>query len=311
MILNARDILWKGIIEDLFADFLRFFFPDADDVFDLNREFGFLDKEMEQLYPGYDIKHPKFVDKLVKVYKKDGTEEWLLIHIEVQGYGDKHFTRRMFTYFYRILDRFDKEVASIAIFSDNDKNYHPDRYEYQFLGTSNIFRFDTYKIKGQSETELENSDNPFAIVILTVLIALQKDEKKPADLLKLYVALVKRLLKKGFSKAKVEQLLTFLKTYVKFDNQDILLKFEQEIDVITNKKRTMGIKELVLQLAREEGLEQGREQGLEQGWKKAKASIVANLLQKSNHSLQEIAEFAEVSIDFVLEVKNKLSSASN
>lgn len=32
------DSLWKGILEDLFADFLRFFFPDADTVFDLKKK---------------------------------------------------------------------------------------------------------------------------------------------------------------------------------------------------------------------------------------------------------------------------------
>ncbi|MHA4811728.1 RpnC/YadD family protein [Flavitalea flava] len=298
MKLKTRDLLWKGIIEDLFADFLRFFFPRADEIFDMERNPEFLDKELEQLYPGNKIEHPKFVDKLVKLYKKDGVEEWLLIHIEVQGYRDKYFSRRMFTYFYRILDHLKKEVASLAIFSDNDRNYHPDTYEYKSLDTSNIFRFKTYKIKGQNEVELENSDNPFAIVILTVLISLQKGEKEPEDLLKLSVALVKRLLKKGFSMDKIEQILTFLKSYVDFERNELFIKFEEEIEVITNKKRTMGIKELVLQLAKEEGLEQGREQ--------MKVSLVKNLLQKSNHSLQEIADFAEVSVDFIIEVKNNL-----
>ena len=157
---SAKDILWKGIIEDLFADFLRFFYTEADEIFDMNRGFEFLEKELGELYPGQDISHPVFVDKLVKVYRKDGKEEWLLIHIEVQGYMDYWFTRRMFTYFYRILDRFDREVASIAIFTDTYQNYQPDKYEYNCLGTSNIFRFKTYKIKGQNAKDLENSNNP-------------------------------------------------------------------------------------------------------------------------------------------------------
>jgi len=99
---KARDLLWKGIIEDLFADFLRFFYTRADEIFDMERGFGFLDKELGQLYPGDDIKDPKFVDKLVEVYKKDGGKEWILIHIEVQSYYDKLFSLRMFTYFYYV-----------------------------------------------------------------------------------------------------------------------------------------------------------------------------------------------------------------
>jgi hypothetical protein len=44
MSVNAKDILWKGIIEDLFSDFLRFFYPDADELFDMEKGFDFLDK---------------------------------------------------------------------------------------------------------------------------------------------------------------------------------------------------------------------------------------------------------------------------
>lgn len=303
MLLHAKDILWKGIIEDLFSDFLRFFYTDADEVFDMEKGFDFLDKELGELYPGVDIRHPKFVDKLVKVYKKNGDEEWLLIHIEVQGYNDPLFTRRMFTYFCRILDRFNKEVASIAIFTDNDKSYCPAMYEYNSLDTSNIFQFKTYKIKGQDKAMLESSDNPFAIVVLTVLIALEKSEGRPEDVYNLSVDLARRLFRKGFNKFKINKLLYFLSAYVYFDNQEMFINFERETAAFNNKERPMGIKELATQLIEQNGIEIGRE--------KEKASIVSNLLLKTNHSLQEIAEFANTSIDFVIDVKNKLAVTEN
>lgn len=302
MLPHAKDVLWKGIIEDLFADFLRFFYAPAEELFDIDKGFEFLDKELEQLYPGLDVLHPKFVDKLVKIYKKDGTNEWLLIHIEVQGYNDKLFARRMFTYFCRILDRFDREVASIAIFTDNNKSYHPDRYEYHSLETSNIFQFKTYKIKGQDTASLENSNNPFAIVVLTALIALGERPKQPEELLNLSLDLAKRMFRKGFSKQKINSLLDFLKLYVYLDNKEIFFKFEEELDTITKKERTMGIRELGTQLIKEEG----REEGIEI----AKITLITNLLLKTNHSLQEIADLTDTSIDFVIEVKNNLPAGS-
>src|SRR3978361_1790391 len=140
------DTLWKGILENVFDDFLRFFFDDADTLFDMEKGFQFLDKELEQLFPEEEGESPKFVDKLVKVFTKAGKEEWLLVHIEVQGYDDKDFARRMFTYFYRILDKYEKPITAIAIFTDTNKNFHPKAYEYDHLGTSNIYRFNTYKI---------------------------------------------------------------------------------------------------------------------------------------------------------------------
>src|SRR5699024_8764934 len=106
---------------NLFDDFLHFYFTDADQLFDMKKGFQFLDKELEQLFPTDEMKAPKYVDKLVKVYRKDGTEEWLLIHIEIQGYRDKEFTKRVFTYWYRILDRYNKPVTTFVIFTDSNK----------------------------------------------------------------------------------------------------------------------------------------------------------------------------------------------
>ncbi len=114
--------------------------------FDFEKGFQFLDKELEQLFPVEEMEAPKFVDKLVKVFTKTGKEEWILVHIEVQGYDDKDFAKRMFTYFYRILDRCGKQTTSVAIFSDDNKKFHPKEYVYNYLGTENIFRFNTYKI---------------------------------------------------------------------------------------------------------------------------------------------------------------------
>ena len=88
-----------------------------------------------------------------------------------------------------------------------------------------------------------------------------------------------------------------------FDNQEMFINFEREIAIITKKEKAMGITELATQLIEEHGKEKGREE--------VKASFVTNLLLKSNHSLQEIAEFANTSIDFVIDVKNKIAAAGN
>lgn len=144
-------------------------------IFSLYRDFQFLDKELEQLFSTEEIESPKFADKLVKVFSRSGREEWRLIHIEIQGYQDKNFARRMFTYFYRILDKYDKPITAIAIFTDNNRKFRPEAYEYNYLGTKNTFQFNTYKVLEQDEQTLIKDDNPFSIVILRVLLALRKN----------------------------------------------------------------------------------------------------------------------------------------
>ncbi|MDR1730157.1 MAG: hypothetical protein LBR52_05800 [Prevotellaceae bacterium] len=49
--MQSNDDLWKGILEDLFDDFLRFMHPNADEIFDFGRGIQFPDKELEQLFP--------------------------------------------------------------------------------------------------------------------------------------------------------------------------------------------------------------------------------------------------------------------
>ena len=64
----------------------------------------------------------KQIDKLVQVYLKDGSEKWILIHIEVQGYNDLNFPERMFKYFYyRIYDKYGKKIVALAIFLEYER----------------------------------------------------------------------------------------------------------------------------------------------------------------------------------------------
>jgi hypothetical protein len=89
-----RDTLWKGILEDLFADFLLYFYPNwALQEVDFSQKFVFLDKELAEIYPKSD-NTKRFADKLVRVPIKSGKEQWILIHIEVQGYVDVEFPAR-------------------------------------------------------------------------------------------------------------------------------------------------------------------------------------------------------------------------
>ncbi len=153
--MKRNDILWKAALEDLFDDFLRFFFADADSLFDMVKGFEYLDKELEQLFPpDADQYAPRYVDKLVKVFTAKGSEEWILVHVEVQAYADKDFAKRMFQYYYRILDQYNRPITAFAIFADTNKAFHPKFYKREFLGTSLTYAYNTYKIIEQSDEEL-------------------------------------------------------------------------------------------------------------------------------------------------------------
>ncbi len=290
----------EGILEDLFDDFLRFFFDNADEIFDMNRPFEFLDKELEQIFPtNQDDFYPKYVDKLVKVFTKEGTEEWILVHVEVQGSRDKDFGKRMFTYYYRILDKYDKEITAIAIFTDTNKKFKPRLYERKFLRTNLLFEFNTYKILEQDPQKLAESDNPFALVILTAFTAIKKGKVSQNELFDLKIDLAKLMLSRNIHKDKIRGMMNFLKLYVRFGNDENLSKFDEVIDEITNKpKKTMGIVEFVIdrekRVARKEASQE------------KDTLFVKNLLKKLTLSDEQIVDIAGVSLEFVQKMRKKL-----
>ena len=97
---------------------------------DADKGYEFLDKELHQVAKDAALGR-RYGDKLVRVYRKNGQEEWALVHVEVQGQKKDNFTKRMYTYNYRIFDLFDRKVASVAILADDNFQWRPDHFSYE------------------------------------------------------------------------------------------------------------------------------------------------------------------------------------
>lgn len=302
--MKRNDILWKSILEDIFDDFLKFFFTNAEELFDLGRGFEYLDKELEQLFPPEsDTYTPRNVDKLVKVYCRSGTEAWLLVHIEVQGYNDNGFEERMFTYYYRIWDKYRRPITAFAILTDECKHFLPGQFEQACLGTSLCFRFNIFKVLDQSEDELAVSDNPFAQAVLTTKIALIGKKLSVNELYRLKIDLAKRLLNRNIPKWKIGRLMNFLQFYVRLGSEELDEKFDLEIDkVVDQNKIPMTFEETILMIVKEEGMERG----LEKGRLERDTTVVRNLLRETKFTQREIARLVGVPAAFVREIKRKL-----
>ncbi len=246
-----KDILWKGIIQDLFRDFLLFFFKDASRLFDFSRGCRFLDKELSQLWPDYHIEHPMRTDSLIQLYNKEGGEHAVLVHVEIQGYREKGFGERLFTYYYRLRDRYRMPLTTLVIYLDKRTNMLTSSYEETYLGTGVKFHFNTYYIGEQREEELSKHVNPFAIVILAALSALRY--RKDEDLFLYKKKLITHLLNASISRNKIRILINFIKLYLQFGNQELNIRFDAEIQQLTNQKPpTMKILEYARQVEREE-----------------------------------------------------------
>lgn len=99
-------------------------------------------KELPRIAP-QNQRGPRTVDKLVEVRLRSGDTQWLLIHLEVQSQPAGEFSKRKFVYYYRIADKHDRPLVSLAVLGDDENNWRPDRYQQQWFGCQLDFTFPT------------------------------------------------------------------------------------------------------------------------------------------------------------------------
>jgi len=309
------DLLWKTIIEDLFEDFMHFFFPSHVREIDFMRPPEFLDKELAKLFPASRQKQ-RVADKLVKVWLKDGTASWVLIHIEVQGYRDTHFEQRMFQTWYRLSERYGRPIAALAIFTDDDDSYRPAVFRQSFWGTEVSYQYPVFKVADHPPGS-HDPDNPFTVAIETAWHSLKRHKLDDLKRLDLKLTLVKNLLRSKLSKDKIRNLLHFIDGYVKFDNPDLQDTFAEQLDQFSKTEKTMTTAELVTKHRLKEahllGKKEGKKEGKIEGKKEGKIEGLAEGIEKGIRMLlvngfqkQDIARYFEVSLGKVEEVWAKM-----
>lgn len=193
----------------------------------------------------------------------------------------------MFVYRYRLRDYYEHPIASIAILLDDDPNWRPCNYIENLWDSEISMRFPIIKLIDYNARtqELEESTNPFAIIILAQLIALKKQnlELKLANKLQI----TKKLYTLGFNKKEVLALFKFI-------DWIITLPKESEIEYMRNvarlEKEELG-KNFICP-AEQLWIDQGIEQ------------VARNMLNKGM-SARDVVKFTGLSITIVKKLKTK------
>ncbi len=208
---NEQDTAWKEILDAYFKDCITYCLPELSELIDWEKQPISLDKELQAITKGSKT-GKRLLDKLFKVFLKDGSEQRVLIHIEVQATHDNDFPKRMFTYGYRIWDKYQQPLVSCAILTDDRRSWRPNSYEVKFAGSRLSAEFLVIKLIDYRErqNELEESTNPFASVILAQLAALDAKTKSDEQRKNIKFMLTKRLYDKGLSKQEISNLYQFI-----------------------------------------------------------------------------------------------------
>ncbi|WP_196939929.1 hypothetical protein [Sphingobacterium pedocola] len=145
-----------------------------------------------------------------------------------KGNGD--LAQRMFEYFYRISDKYKVPVTALAILADGSKNYRPGIYVQEFMGTSLTYRFNSYKILDQDEIVLRGDSNPFAVVVLTALLAILHRNITDEQLKDIKHDLYEEMIKREMDKDTRQGIYDFLARYVSFKRPEMFIKFHRRVN---------------------------------------------------------------------------------
>ncbi len=166
------DSPWKEALAKYLPDAFALFFPDVATQIDWSRPHQALDTELQRVTRDANLGR-RLADTLVQVWRRDGSDAWVLIHIEVQGQPDPDFARRMFVYYYRIFDHHSRPIMSVAILGDEQPDWRPAHFTQDLWGCAVELRYPVVKLLDwrERDAELAASANPFSVVVRAYLAA--------------------------------------------------------------------------------------------------------------------------------------------
>ncbi|WP_017429390.1 hypothetical protein [Vreelandella jeotgali] len=257
---SDHDSPWKMALDAYFQEFLGLLFPDIEKQVDWSRGYSFLDNELQKITADAHSGR-RYADKLIRVYARDGSETWVLIHVEVQGEPEDEFAERMYTYQYRLRDRYGMDVVSLAVLADTRETFRPTTFHYERWGCELTYTFPTAKLIDweQHWEALEQSPNEMSLVVMAQLHA--KRLKDGATRKDTKVALTRLLFERGYERAEVVRLFNIIDWMIQLPH-GLEPIFSHEVDEIQEEKKMAYVNTLERQaLAKER--QEGRMTALE------------------------------------------------
>jgi len=279
------DSPWKDILETYFQPALELCFPQIARQINWNKGVQLLSKEFQKIVRRSELGR-RNVDVLVQVWSVAGAEQWVLLHVEVQAQRDPEFPRRMFDYYSRICQRYQRPVASLAILADEHPTWKPDRFQQSLWGCEGQLRFPVCKLRdlAKNEAQLLRNPNPFAIVVLAQIKALQTAGALRQR--RVWKATLAKLgHERGYSRRLILDLYIFV-DWVMVLTPKLEREVEQEIEAFEKAKRMKYITNMERR-GIEKGIERGRQEGQIRSQQESVLTVLETRFGEIPYSLRE------------------------
>ncbi|TXT38844.1 MAG: hypothetical protein FD135_2635 [Comamonadaceae bacterium] len=261
------DTPWKEAVERYFPEFMAFYFPAAHAQIDWDKEHAFLEQELAAIVQDAEL-GKRHLDKLVRVSQLNGQEDWIYLHLEIQGQAQTAFAERMFVYNYRIYDRYRRPVASMAVLADDSSHWKPQAFGYDVLDCQMGIRFPIAKLMDYTgrEAALQDDPNPFALVTLAHLQT-QATRHDPQARFDAKWTLIKLLYNRGWEKQRIIDLIFVLDWMMKLP-EHFKKQLCQNIDHLEQERKmayVSSFEEVGIEKGMQAGIQAGRQEGIQTG----------------------------------------------
>jgi hypothetical protein len=170
----------------------------------------------------------------------------------------------LFTYNYRLYDKYRRPIASLAVLADDRPHWKPQSYGYELLGCRHYLEFPTVKLldyQPQAQALLVDP-NPFALVTAAHLLT-QQTKGDDRQRLAAKWRLAKLLYERNWDKQRIIDLFSVIDWMMQVP-KDLQNQLWQDIEQL-ERNRTMPYITSVERIGIEKGIQQGMQQGIRQG----------------------------------------------
>jgi hypothetical protein len=201
------DRSWKDILTENADDAILFFKPDLAADRDYSRKPFLIPNELPAIDTDSD-KGSRNSDVGLSVPLKTGGDQRIAFHIEQQHRDEKHFfAKRMFQSYYRMSDKLQMPVTSLAIFTGNITPI--EIYTASCYGTEVHFRYSFFHVASADIKKLEGDERIFALVVLAARRMLDAGEN-PADRGKYSLELLNLTRERGYDAERTRSIQKFI-----------------------------------------------------------------------------------------------------
>jgi predicted transposase/invertase (TIGR01784 family) len=250
-------------------------------------------QKTEELASDFQRTREKKTDFLRK-FKYENPDNNFVLHLEAQSKDDPDMLYRMEEYHSMIRRKYKLPVVQLVLYLGKGISKMHNFYSFR----KNSFHYDIINIQEFSYKNFINTDKPEEL-ILTILSDFEdKSKEQIAELI--------------FSRAK--SIINETNQMGKFVNQIEILSKLRNLDdfiqryILNTMALDLKIEDtFTFKRGKMEGKIEGEKRGEKRGEKKKRDKMILSLYQKGKLSVEDIADAAEVSVEYVLKLVKKSS----